>query len=226
VRCRGAVTVWNLFDMELPKIISGCSGCREPGSLGPSRGTESIDYVRHNDEVAVLIVKGGLYKVRDVVQSYPERISPGELRRGWVAYAPPNDIIDVLESVCCIKPRVVGKNLIYVATRPLGLTLKFARVHIHYNADEEGEVYVRKWEVKRQWTVDVRLKPLSPKLAEFVATEKYLRRLYPIEPPDRLIARYKDGSDVTIVFDDDGPPSRGECPEPHLSCGSRRRPKR
>jgi len=51
----------------------------------------------------------------------------------------------------------------------------FLCITIHYNADEEGGVYVRKWEVKRQWTVDVRLKPLSPKLAEFVVTEKYLR---------------------------------------------------
>jgi len=69
----------------------------------------------------------------------------------------------------------------------------------------EGGRYKRTWEIDKQWKVDLRLKPLSEKPIEFIATEKYLMQLYPIEPPDTIVLRTEDGSYVYVSFNGDKP---------------------
>jgi len=190
--------------MERPLVIRGCSNCnpfKDPYYKALRK--ERSDYIRHNAETVALIVKGGLYKVKDVLNIYPEYIDPAQLIHGYVARGPPGGVVMVVESVCCIKPRVVGEDLVYAATKPLKLEIKFTELHIDYVLN--GNRYKRVWEVGRRWKLDLRLKPLSEKLIDFIATEKYLQRLYPIEPPDRVIVHFSDGTDVALVFDSDKP---------------------
>jgi len=190
--------------MERPLVIRGCSDCNP--FIDPyykALRKERNDYVRHNAETVALIVKGGLYKVKDVLNIYPEYIDPAQLTRGYVARGPPGGVVTVVESVCCIKPRVVGRDLVYAATKPLRLEIRFAELHIDYVLD--GNRYKRAWEVGRQWKVDVKLIPLREPLINFIATEKYLQHLYPIEPPDRVVVHFSDGTDAVLVFDGDKP---------------------
>jgi len=72
----------------------------------------------------------------------------------------------------------------------------------------EGGRYKRTWEIDKQWKVDLRLKPLSEKLIELIATEKYLQNLYPIEPPVTIVLRANDGSYVYVSFKGDKPQVR------------------
>jgi len=190
--------------MERPLVIKGCDDCdpfADPyyKAIRYERG----DYIRHNVEAVALIVKGGLYKIKDVLSIYPEYISPEQLCRNGIIRGPPNDVVTIVESVCCIKPRAVGKDLIYATTKPLRLTIKFSKVNIHYVVD--GDVYKRTWKVVKQWSVDLRLKPLSERLIDFIASEKYLLNMFPIEPPDTVVVRAEDGSFIYITFGGERP---------------------
>jgi len=189
--------------MERPRVIRGCDNCNPfANPYYKAVYQERNDYIRDNDEVVALIVREGLYKIKDVLSIYPEYIDPARLTVGYVVRGPPGGVVTIVESVCCIKPRSVGKDLIYVATRPLRLDIKLVRLHINYIVD--GGRYKRVWEVDKQWKVSVKLIPLKEPLINFIASEKYLQNMYPIEPPDRVIMRLY-GTDVALVFDGDRP---------------------
>jgi len=187
--------------MERPRVIKGCILDDSFNHL--YRSDERYDYLTHNEEAIALVVKGGVCRVSDIVKLYPEYIDPAQLAVSLATRGPPNNIIDVVESVCCIKPKAVGKELVFAATKPLRLEVRFARLHIYYVVN--GNRYKRVWKISKRWKVDVKLIPLKEALIDFIASEKYLQNLYPIEPPDRVIISFSDGTDVVLVFDGDKP---------------------
>jgi len=171
-------------------------GYYEYGRAARGRG-----YVPREVEAPAVVIRGGTHKAADVVAKYPE-YARAEVR-GFVYVPPVGGLVEVVESVCCVKPRAVGRDLVFASTQRLRLEIRMALVRVYYTP--EGEAFRRRAEVRRRWNISVLLHPLTPALADFVASEKYLYNMYPIEPPDKLVVTLDDGAEAVVAFDDSGP---------------------
>jgi len=161
-------------------------------------------YVSNDDVAPVVIVKGGLRKVEDVANQFPEYEGAGRI--GFAEVPPSNKFIEIVTSACCIRPRAVGKDLVFASTQPLTLELKFALIAIRYEPYRDG-LYRKKVEVWEQWKVRVRLMPLREELINFIASEKYLKNmsLFDVEPPDKLVTTLEDGTEIVLTFSGERP---------------------
>lgn len=158
-----------------------------------------------NNEVApAVIIRGGFRKVEEVASQFPDYEEPGRI---GLANVPPSDkFIEIATSACCIRPRAVGKDLVFASTQPLTLELKFALIAIRYEPYRDG-LYRKKVEVWKQWKVRVRLMPLREELINFIASEKYLKNmsLFDVEPPDKLVTTLEDGTEIVLTFSGERP---------------------
>jgi len=165
---------------------------------------ERKNYVSNGDVAPAVIIRGGLRKVEEVASQFPEYEEAG--RMGFAEVPPSDKFIEIATSACCIKPRAVGRDLVFASTQPLVLEIKFALVAIRYEPYRDG-LYKKRVEGWRQWKTRVRLVPLREELINFIASEKYLKNvhLFDIEPPDKLVATFEDGTEIVLTFNGEKP---------------------
>jgi len=161
-------------------------------------------HISNNEFAPVVIIRGGFYKVEEVASQFPDYEEAG--RMGFAEVPPSDKFIEIATSACCIKPRAVGRDLVFASTQPLVLEIKFALVAIRYEPYRDG-LYKKRVEVWKQWKVRVKLIPLRAELINFIASEKYLKniRLFKIESPDKLVTTFRDGTEIILTFNGEKP---------------------
>jgi len=98
---------------------------------------ERCDMRPPSSEVPAVIVRGGIPRISEIVSSYPEYAEAES--DGLVIKSPPSYYMYVVRSVCCIKPRAVGRDLVYASTRPARLEVEFASLRIYYDVEPSRE---------------------------------------------------------------------------------------
>lgn len=147
-------------------------------------------------EVPAVLIKGGLYKLSDLLNDsnfldkFPEVTRFGQ-----------GTFIRAVEEVHGVEPIGVGDDLLFASTRPAKLEILFAEVDVEYVPN--GGVYVRRIH-KRRFKEYVNLAPLNQGLVSLLP--RLLEARVPvieIKPPNELyISDFY--TSMKLIFGDDG----------------------
>jgi len=120
--------------------------------------------------------------------------------------SPTDKYILFVKYVCCVKPIIVGNYYIYAASREAELKIHFGYLSIEYRlVGREGDVRKYKGKVTTDEKVKkIALRPLHPRLIEYLANEELYKHKFWIKAPSELIIELNSGSRIHAVFNDDG----------------------
>jgi len=150
-------------------------------------------------EAVAVVVRGGLRRVAEIVERYPESVAVGRLA------SPRGAVVTVVESACCVRPKVLGNSLLFASSQLVRLELTFAEIFVYYveagpPGPDGSAVYRRRVDVRR-FRRGIRLKPLHPALIEYLSSRELLQNYhYWIDPPNRLVVHLDDAL-VYVTFE-------------------------